>query len=82
MITQQIVSEKLLAYLDDQLSFDQIVAWAERVIADGNFTPDSHIDSLINIVTCLVDDPKRTSARSQLMNRPEMAVMLVPQDAA
>ncbi len=37
MITQQIVSEKLLAYLDNQLSLNQIVAWAEQVMSEGNF---------------------------------------------
>ncbi len=53
MITQQIVSEKLLAYLDDQLSFNQIVIWASQVMREGNFTPDSHIELLPDIVMSL-----------------------------
>ena len=50
MITQQIVSEKLLAFLDDRLTLNQIVTWAETVIADGNYTPDSNIHLLVGIV--------------------------------
>jgi len=53
MITKQIVSEKLLAYLDEQVSFNQIISWAEQVVAEGNYTPDSDIDRLVNIVTAL-----------------------------
>ena len=53
MITQQIVSEKLLAYLDNQLSLDQIVMWAQQVLADGNYAPDSNIHLLPSIVLSL-----------------------------
>ena len=53
MITQQMVSEKLLAYLDNQLSLDQIVTWAQQVLADGNYTPDSNIHLLPSIVLSL-----------------------------
>ena len=53
MITQQIVSEKLLAYLDERLTFNQIIAWANQVMREGNFTPDSHIELLPDIVMSL-----------------------------
>ena len=65
MITQQTVSEKLLAYLDNQLSFNQIVTWAEHVIHEGNYTPDSNIELLEGIVMTLAgaDRPRLCSAR-------------------
>lgn len=53
MITREMVSEKLLAYLDDQLSFDQIMAWAEQVMSDGHVAPDSNIELLPGIVAHL-----------------------------
>jgi hypothetical protein len=83
MITQQIVSEKLLAYLDNELSLDQIVAWTEQVMREGNYAPDSNIELLVGIVKQL--DDQQIPAREEhleLMNRPQMAVMVVPRDAA
>ena len=81
MITQQIVSEKLLAYLDDRLSLNQIVTWAETVIADGNYTPDSNIHLLVGIVMSLAgaDRPRsliKWEARTVLIQQP------APVDAA
>jgi len=75
MITSQIVSEKLLAYLDDRLSLNQIVTWAEMVIADGNYTPDSNIERLIGIVMSLAgaDRPRalaKWNGRTDLMKMP------------
>lgn len=59
MITQQIVSEKLLAYLDDKLSFNQIIEWANQVMREGNYTRDSNIERLVGIVMTLAgaDEP-------------------------
>jgi len=59
MISQQIVSEKLLAYLDDKLSFNQIIEWANQVMREGNFTRDSNIERLVGIVMTLAgaDEP-------------------------
>jgi len=81
MITQQIVSEKLLAYLDDRLSLNQIVTWAEHVIAEGNFTPDSNIELLVGIVMRLAGAERPLSllkwdGHSALMKLP------APMDAA
>lgn len=60
MITQQIVSEKLVAYLDNQVSFNQALAWAEQVIASGEYTPDSDIHRLPRILRALeeIDHPQ------------------------
>jgi len=87
MITQQIVSEKLLAYLDEQLSFDQIVAWAEQVIREGNYAPDSNIELLTGIVMSLAgaDRPRslqKVDNRSELMLQPDMRIRVMSVDAA
>jgi hypothetical protein len=81
MITHQLVSEKLLAFLDDRISLNQIITWAESVIADGNYTPDSNIHLLVGIVMSLAgaDRPRsliKRDARTALMRRP------MPVDAA
>ncbi len=87
MITREMVSEKLLAYLDNQLSFDQIVVWAEQVMAQGNYAPDSNIDSLVNIVLCLAGAerphvPSAQDGHSELMKQPETRIRVVSRDAA
>ncbi|MBI1278253.1 MAG: hypothetical protein GC179_09015 [Anaerolineaceae bacterium] len=78
MVTQQIVSEKLLAYLDDQLSFNQIITWANQVMRQGNFMPDSNIERLVGIVMSLAgaDSPRILNARAEFKKR------LAPVDAA
>lgn len=78
MVTQQTVSEKLLAYLDDQLSFNQIIAWANQVMREGNYAPDSNIERLTGIVMTLAgaDAPHAADARSRFKKR------LAPVDAA
>ena len=53
MITRETVSEKLIAYLDDRLSLNQVIAWAERAQAEGICAPDSNIDLLAGIVLSL-----------------------------
>ncbi len=71
MITQQIVSEKLLAYLDDQLSFNQIITWANQVMREGNFTPDSNIERLVGIVMSLAgaDRPRILNMQSDFVTQ-------------
>ncbi|MBA3868295.1 MAG: hypothetical protein ABI970_22550 [Chloroflexota bacterium] len=75
MITQQIVSEKLLAFLDDRMSLNQIVSWAEKVMTEGNYTPDSNIHLLVGIVMSLAgaDRPRaliKWDGRAELMKLP------------
>jgi hypothetical protein len=79
MITQQIVSEKLLAFLDDRLSLNQIITWAETVIADGNYTPDSNIHLLVGIVMRLAGADR---PRSLIKWDNRKALMKQPVDAA
>ena len=79
MITQQIVSEKLLAFLDDRLTLNQIITWAETVIADGNYTPDSNIHLLVGIVMSLAGADR---PRSLMKRDVRKALMNMPMDAA
>ena len=83
MITQQMVSEKLLAYLDNQLSFNQIVTWTEQVMAQGNFTPDSNIELLVGIVMSLAGAERpRSVVRQDFMNQPTVPSKSIRVDAA
>ena len=83
MITQQMVSEKLLAYLDNQLSFNQIVTWTEQVMAQGNFTPDSNIELLVGIVMSLAcAERPRSVVRQDFMNQPTVPSKSIRVDAA
>lgn len=53
MITRQVVSEKLLAYLNDEITLAQLVDWAENCFIEGGFGPDEDIDMLVDIVMYL-----------------------------
>lgn len=39
IITRQLVTEKLAAYLRHELSLAELVAWAESAMMDGEFDP-------------------------------------------
>jgi hypothetical protein len=41
LITKQIVAEKIAAYLRHEISRNQLVEWAERVMMDGEFDDDA-----------------------------------------
>ncbi len=53
MITRELVSEKLLAYLNEQLTLAELVDWAENCFIEGGFTPDEDIPMLRDIVMYL-----------------------------
>lgn len=53
MITRQTVSEKLLAYLTEQISLAVLVDWAENAMGEAEFAPDEDIDMLVDIVMYL-----------------------------
>ena len=52
MITKKIIAEKLLAYLQDQLSLAELVAWAEQTLFDADYADDSS-HTIRNIVAQL-----------------------------
>ncbi len=53
MITRQVVSEKLLAYLNEAITLAELVDWAENVFITGGFQPDADITLLRDIVSYL-----------------------------
>jgi hypothetical protein len=53
MITRQTVSDKLLAYLNEQISLAELVDWAENCFVTGGFGPDEDIDMLTDMVMYL-----------------------------
>jgi hypothetical protein len=53
LITRQVVSQTLLAYLNGQMSLADLVAWAEACFVEGGFSPDSDIPLLRDIVSAL-----------------------------
>ena len=50
MITRQIVSEKLLDYLNEKISLADLVDWAENCFITGGFAPDEDLDLLTDIL--------------------------------
>ncbi len=43
IITRQQVAQKLTDYLRNQLSLEELVDWAERIMFDGDFAPQDHV---------------------------------------
>ncbi len=53
MITREIVRDKLLSYLNEQITLAQLVDWAENSFIDGWFEPDADIEVLRDIMAYL-----------------------------
>jgi len=53
MITKQQVSDRFLAYLNNQLTLAELVDWAENALVTGGFGPDEDVDLLMDIVMYL-----------------------------
>lgn len=53
MITRQLVTQRILAYLNGTLTLAALVDWAEKCFIEGGFTPDEDIDLLTDIVMYL-----------------------------
>lgn len=49
LITREIVAEKLAAHLQHKLSLDNLVAWAESALLDGEFDP-AHLSTIRDVV--------------------------------
>lgn len=50
MITRGVVSQKLLSYLNDELTLAELVDWAENTFIDDILGPDEDIDMLNDIL--------------------------------
>lgn len=53
MITRQVISDKLLAYLNEETTLAELVDWAENCFVNGGFGPDEDIDLLTDIAMYL-----------------------------
>ena len=51
-ITDQVVAEKLIAYLHHESSLSELVAWAEQAMLDGEFA-DEKYETIRDIVSRL-----------------------------
>lgn len=52
-ITRAVVSDKLLAYLNREISLDALVDWAENTFIDDTLAPDADINLLNDILLFL-----------------------------
>ena len=53
VITREVVSEKLLAYLNHELSLEGLVDWAENTFIDDVLEPEEDVDLLNDILMIL-----------------------------
>ena len=53
MITRQAVSEKLLAYLNKEITLAELVDWAENAVGFADLEPDEDVDRLMDILMYL-----------------------------
>lgn len=49
LITRESVADKLAAYLQHELSLDDLVAWAESAVMEGEFDP-AHVTTIRDAV--------------------------------
>lgn len=52
-ITRQVLTDKLLAYLNGSVSLAELVDWAENTFIDDELSPESDIDLLNDILAYL-----------------------------
>jgi hypothetical protein len=53
VITRQVISDKLLAYLNSAITLAELVDWAENTFIDDSLAPDEDIDLLNDILAYL-----------------------------
>ncbi len=87
MITREIVRDKLMAYLNEQITLAQLVDWAENSFVDGWFEPDDDIPLLRDIVSYLAAAdtsafPLTWDVCLDFMKRLGLPVRVVPISAA
>ena len=87
LITRQVVSDKLLAYLNNQITLPELVDWAENCFVEGGFGPDEDIDMLVDMVMYLAGAdrpmfPLTWEVCADFMNKLGTPVKVVPVDAA
>lgn len=50
LITRKTVGDKLLAYLNHEMTLAMLVDWAERTFMDDTLAPDSDVDLLNDVL--------------------------------
>lgn len=70
MITRQIVSDKLIDYLNREILLTDLVDWAENSVGLADFEPDEDIDLLMDMMMYLAgaDRPMFSLTRDVLTN--------------
>jgi bifunctional DNase/RNase len=53
VITRQTVRERLLAYLNQEVTLGELVDWSENTFIDDVLAPDGDVDMLNNILSYL-----------------------------
>lgn len=53
VITRQTVSDRLLAYLNQQITLAELVDWAERTFIDDTLEPPADVEMLNDILSYL-----------------------------
>jgi hypothetical protein len=53
MITKQIISDQLLAYLNENITLAELVDWAENCFVTGGFAPDDDIPVIRDVLSYL-----------------------------
>jgi hypothetical protein len=53
MITRHIVSEKLLAYLNTEITLAELVDWAENCFVSGGLGPEQDVELLADVLMYL-----------------------------
>lgn len=87
MITKQVVSGKLLAYLNEQITLAELVDWAENCFIEGGFGPDDDVRVVRDIVAYLAAAdttafPLTWDVCLDFMKQLGMPVKVVPAGAA
>jgi hypothetical protein len=83
MITREQVSDKLLAYLNGEITLAQLVDWSENSMVVGGFGPDQDVELLVDIVMYLAGAdtqyfPPTWEVFSDFLNRLGSPVKVVP----
>ena len=83
MITRGVVSQRLLSYLNNELTLAELVDWAENAFIDDTLGPDEDIDMLVDIVMYLAGAdtayfPLTWDVCSDFMNQLGTPVKVVP----
>ncbi len=83
VITRQVVSDKLLAYLNRQITLAELVDWAENTFIDDTLEPADDVDMLNDILAYLAaadttQFPMTWDVCTDFLDRLGVAVKIVP----